>query len=135
MVDHRELYEDVTAALARAGFDTERGPSGPSGLRIAELPQGVLVGWSPGADQDAGQGAEPGGDGAGGPGDAAPPPVEGIRTAMTGAIAAVLRESGYRVAEAGPGELLVTAGPRAREEAVRSGGAPEAVAVPEQWWG
>ncbi|MGV9264827.1 hypothetical protein ACWDRR_09215 [Kitasatospora sp. NPDC003701] len=133
MVDHRELFEDVTAALARAGFDTERGPSG---LRIGHRPQGVVVGWSPGADQDGAQDGEQDADaGAGRADDDAPPPAEGIRTAMTGAVAVVLRESGYRVAEAGPGELLVTAGPGAREEAARPEGRQEAAAVPEQWWG
>ncbi|MFD0345665.1 hypothetical protein ACFQ0M_05450 [Kitasatospora aburaviensis] len=44
MVDHRELFEDVTATLAHAGFDTGRGPSG---LRIGHRPQGVVVGWTP----------------------------------------------------------------------------------------
>ncbi|MEV0534826.1 hypothetical protein [Kitasatospora sp. NPDC050463] len=129
MVDHRELFEDVTAALARAGFDTERGPSG---LRIGHRPQGVVVGWSPGADQDGGQGAGEAPEREGGD---ASPPAEGIRTAMTGAVAVVLRESGYRVAEVGPGELLVTAGPGAPEDAARPDGPQEAAAVPEQWWG
>ncbi|MFF1907487.1 hypothetical protein [Kitasatospora sp. NPDC058218] len=127
MVDHRELFEDVTAALARAGFDTERGPSG---LRIGHRPQGVVVGWSPGADQDGDQDADEGREG-----EDASPPAEGIRTAMTGAVAVVLRESGYRVAEAGPGELLVTAGPGAPADAARPDGRQEAAAVPEQWWG
>ncbi|MFE2723069.1 hypothetical protein [Kitasatospora sp. NPDC059327] len=133
MVDHRELFEDVTAALARAGFDTGRGPSG---LRIGHRPQGVVVGWSPGADQDAGRGAEPGPAGGAERGEGAgSPPAGGIRSAMTGAVAVVLRESGYRVAEAGAGELLVTAGPGAGEAAARPDGQPGAAAVPEQWWG
>ncbi|WP_380283106.1 hypothetical protein [Kitasatospora purpeofusca] len=115
MVEHRELFEDVTADLARAGFDTGRGPSG---LRIDPGPRGVVIDWPP-ADGAAG----------------GPPPAVGIRAAVTGAVAAVLRESGYRVAEAGPDGLLVTGGP------TRVGPAPEEeaergpAAVPEQWWG
>ncbi|MER7701352.1 hypothetical protein ABTX81_00420 [Kitasatospora sp. NPDC097605] len=117
MVEHRELFEDVTADLTRAGFDTGRGPSG---LRIDPGPRGVVIGWPP-ADGAAGD----------------PPPAEGIRAAVTGAVAAVLRESGYRLAEEGPDGLLVTGGP------VRAAAAPdgaeaaerEPAAVPEQWWG
>ncbi|MFI6848244.1 hypothetical protein OG535_03295 [Kitasatospora sp. NBC_00085] len=131
MVDHRELFEDVTATLARAGFDT--GP-GPSGLRIGHRPQGVVVGWTPAPER-----AEPTGQAgvagvAGGhEGAAGPPPAEGIRAAVSGAVAVVLRESGYRVAAAGSDGLLVTAGP---EPASPAAGPPEeADAVPEQWWG
>ncbi|MFC5661617.1 hypothetical protein ACFP3U_01325 [Kitasatospora misakiensis] len=128
MVDHRELFEDVTADLARAGFDTDRGPSG---LRIDQGPQGVLIGWPP-SDGDA----------------AEPPPAEGIRTAVTGAVATVLRESGYLVTAAGPDELLVTADPaRAAAQDARAARAAqgaqdaqdadgrEPAGVPEQWWG
>ncbi|MFB6889286.1 hypothetical protein ACFCX4_08230 [Kitasatospora sp. NPDC056327] len=112
MVDQRELFEDVTADLARAGFDTGHGPSG---LRIGRHPQGVVIGWPP-ADGSA--------DG--------PPPAGVVRAAVTGAVAAVLRESGYRLAETGPDELLVTAGPA---PAVPGEPEREPAAVPEQWWG
>ncbi|MER5349212.1 hypothetical protein ABT093_02610 [Kitasatospora sp. NPDC002551] len=115
MVEHRELFEDVTADLARAGFDTGRGPSG---LRIDRGPQGVVVGWPP-AEGAAGD----------------PPPAEGIRAAVTGAVAAVLRESGYRVAQPGPDELLVTAGPAPRVPQGAEEPGREPAAVPEQWWG
>ncbi len=116
MVDHRELFEDVTADLARAGFDTDRGPSG---LRIDQGPRGVLIGWPPSDGAAAG-----------------PPPAEGIRTAVTGAVAAVLRESGYLVVTAGPDELLVTAGPaRVAVREVPEAGEKEQAGVPEQWWG
>ncbi|MET9403635.1 hypothetical protein [Kitasatospora sp. NPDC002965] len=124
MVDHRELFEDVTTDLARAGFDTGRGPSG---LRIGHRPQGVVVDWRP---------VDPA-DGAGGSGEVErvdPPPVEGIRAAVTGAVAVVLRESGYQVAATGRDELLVTAGP-ARAVEAPAGPARDEVAVPEQWWG
>ncbi|MFJ9608779.1 hypothetical protein ACIRS1_20820 [Kitasatospora sp. NPDC101176] len=107
MVDHRELFEDVAAALARAGFDTA---SGPSGLRIGHCPQGVVVGWSPGEGADG-------------------PPSREAREAVGGAAAVVLRECGYLVAETGDGELLVT--PAAVPVTV----AAEAEGVPEQWWG
>ncbi|GAA1389330.1 hypothetical protein GCM10009639_16800 [Kitasatospora putterlickiae] len=116
MVEHRQLFEDVTADLARAGFDTGRGPSG---LRIDRGPQGVVIGWPP----------------TDGPADD-PPPAEGIRAAVTGTVAAVLRETGYRVAEVGSDELIVTGGPapavppEAAEDLAR-----EPAAVPEQWWG
>ncbi|WP_406209005.1 hypothetical protein OH807_37940 [Kitasatospora sp. NBC_01560] len=126
MVDHRELFEDVTATLAHAGFDIGRGPSG---LRIGHRPQGVVVGWTP-ADH-----AGPGGDDDGGP------PGEGVRAAVSGAVAVVLRESGYRVAETGADGVLVIAGPLpAVAEAVSPAPAPagageEPVGVPEQWWG
>ncbi|MFF8774391.1 hypothetical protein [Kitasatospora sp. NPDC015120] len=112
MVEHRELFEDVTADLTRASFDTGRGPSG---LRIDPGPQGVVIGWPP-AGETAGD----------------PPPAEGIRAAVTGAVLAVLRESGYLVTRTGPDGLLVTGGPaRAAAEPEE----PEPVAVPEQWWG
>ncbi|WP_327673483.1 hypothetical protein [Kitasatospora sp. NBC_00458] len=125
MVDHRELFEDVTADLARAGFDTGRGVSG---LRIGHRPQGVVVDWQPVDGPDG-----PGRDGGGGGADPSPP-VEGIRVAVTGAVAVVLRESGYQVAATGLDELLVTAGPaRAAEEPAGRPG--EEAAVPEQWWG
>ncbi|MEV6977750.1 hypothetical protein [Kitasatospora sp. NPDC093806] len=122
MVDHRELFEDVTADLARAGFDTERGPSG---LRIGHRPQGVVVGWPP-VDEAA----------AGGGGEAAPPPpAAGIRVAVAEAVAVVLRESGYQVAPAGPAELLVTAGPAPAEAPAADPADRPPAAVPEQWWG
>lgn len=66
-----------------------------------------------------------------------PPPAEGIRAAVTGAVAAVLRESGYRVATAGPDGLLVTAARPLRvaaPDALGEGGR-EPAGVPEQWWG
>ncbi|MFE7193717.1 hypothetical protein [Kitasatospora sp. NPDC057541] len=114
MVEHAELFEDVTADLARAGFDTGRGPSG---LRIDRESQGVVIGW-PSVDGTAGD----------------RPPAEGIRAAVTGAVAAVLRESGYRVAQAGPDGLVVTDGP-ARAAVAAEGAEREPAAVPEQWWG
>ncbi|MBV6700497.1 hypothetical protein [Kitasatospora aureofaciens] len=104
MVDHRELFEDVTGALAHAGFDTA---PGPSRLRIGHRPEGVVVGWSP---------------------DGLPP--EGVRAAVLGAAATVLRESGLRVAESDDGDLLVTA---AAEAVTVPAADPET--VPEQWWG
>ncbi|MFD0273172.1 hypothetical protein ACFVHB_04550 [Kitasatospora sp. NPDC127111] len=129
MVDHRELFEDVTATLARAGFDTGQGPSG---LRIGHRPQGVVVGWTP-VDRAGPDGAE----------DVGPPPAEGVRAAVSGAVALVLRESGYRVTETGTDAVLVTAGPPPAEEEPGAGGGagggagadPEPAAVPEQWWG
>ncbi|MFD4907042.1 hypothetical protein [Kitasatospora purpeofusca] len=118
MVDHRELFEDVTADLARAGFDIDRGPSG---LRIGHGPHGVLIDWPPAEQAAADQ----------------PPPTEGIRAAVTGAVAAVLRESGYRVATAGPDGLLVTASRPLRVAApdAPGEGGREPAGVPEQWWG
>ncbi|MFJ8431571.1 hypothetical protein ACIQ9P_09735 [Kitasatospora sp. NPDC094019] len=118
MVDHRELFEDVTADLARAGFDID---GGPSGLRLGHGPQGVLIDWPRAGQVPAEQ----------------PPPAEGIRAAVTGAVAAVLRESGYRVATAGPDGLLVTADRPARVAAADApgDGGREPVGVPEQWWG
>ncbi|MER8103121.1 hypothetical protein [Kitasatospora sp. NPDC094016] len=107
MVDHPELFEDVTAALARAGIDA--GP-GPSLLRIGHRPPGVAVGWSPGEVPDG-------------------PPSRGAREAVSGAAAVVLRECGYLVAETAGGELLVT--PAAAPVAVPA----EPETVPEQWWG
>ncbi|MEV7782884.1 hypothetical protein [Kitasatospora sp. NPDC088351] len=119
MVDHRELFEDVTATLAGAGFDTARGPSG---LRVGHWPQGVVVGWPSREEPAAGED---------------PParlPAEGIRAAVSGAVAAVLRESGYRVADAGGDAVLVTAGPeRAAAEPADPQG--ETASGPEQWWG
>ncbi|MDH6708955.1 hypothetical protein P3T27_005701 [Kitasatospora sp. MAA19] len=107
MVDHPELFEDVTATLARAGFDTA---PGPSRLRIGRRREGVAVGWAPGEGADG-------------------PPSRGAREAVSGAAAVVLRECGYRVAETDDGELLVT--PAAEPVAV----AAEPGAAPEQWWG
>ncbi|MEU6236142.1 hypothetical protein [Kitasatospora sp. NPDC047058] len=121
MVDHRELFEDVTATLARAGFDTGQGPSG---LRIGHRPQGVVVGWTP-VDQAGPDGGE----------DAGTPPAEGVRAAVSGAVALVLRESGYRVTETGTDGVLVTAGPPPAEDGGACGAGPEPAAVPEQWWG
>ncbi|MFE6872676.1 hypothetical protein ACFVFS_39810 [Kitasatospora sp. NPDC057692] len=117
MVEHRELFEDVTADLARAGFDTGRGPSG---LRIDPGPRGVVIDWPP----------------VGGPADG-PPPAEGIRAAVAVAVAAVLRASGYRVAEADSGGLVVTGGPARVGPAPEEPAGPERepAAVPEQWWG
>ncbi|WP_030230855.1 hypothetical protein [Streptomyces sp. NRRL S-350] len=106
MVDHRELFEDVTDALARAGFDTA---PGPSPLRIGHHPEGVVVGWSPGADPDG-------------------PPTREARAALSAAAALVLRECGHLVAETETGELLVRSA-----EPVTVLAEPEP--VPEQWWG
>ncbi|MQS10844.1 hypothetical protein F7Q99_00750 [Streptomyces kaniharaensis] len=106
MVDHRELFEGVTMVLARAGFDTA---PGPSRLRIGHRPEGVVVDWSP---------------------DGLPP--EGVRAAVLGAVAAVLRESGHRVAEADGGGLLVTV---AEVVTVPAEPPTEAEAAPEHWWG
>ncbi|MGW2250575.1 hypothetical protein ACWCXH_10275 [Kitasatospora sp. NPDC001660] len=80
MVDHRELLADVTATLARAGFDT----AGPSRLWIGRGPEGVVVGWPPGGDSS-----------------------EEVRAAVLGAAAVVLREAGHEVAEAEGGDLSV----------------------------
>ncbi|MFJ9696946.1 hypothetical protein [Kitasatospora sp. NPDC101183] len=110
MVEHPELCEDVTEALARAGFDT--GP-GASPLRIGPGPEGVVVGWSPGE--------EPGGPPSGEPSGAA-------RAAVVEAAAVVLRERGHLVAGTADGGLLVTA-----VEPVNAPEEPEA--VPGQWWG
>lgn len=106
MVDHPELFEDVTAALARAGIDA--GP-GPSLLRIGHRPPG----WRS----------------AGRRGRAGRPALPGVREAVSGAAAVVLRECGYLVAETAGGELLVT--PAAVPVAVPA----EPETVPEQWWG
>ncbi|MFI2607478.1 hypothetical protein [Kitasatospora sp. NPDC018619] len=108
MVDQRELFEDVTEALARAGFDT--GP-GSSPLWIDRHPEGVVVGWTPGA--------EPGG----------PPSREAV-AALSGAAAVVLRECGYLVAGTQEGDLLVRC---AEPVTVPDPSDPEP--VPEQWWG
>ncbi|MFH8381665.1 hypothetical protein ACH4E7_12055 [Kitasatospora sp. NPDC018058] len=105
MVDHRELFEDVTEALARAGFDTG---SGPSPLSIGHHPEGVVLGWSPGVAPDG-------------------PPSGEARAAVSGAAALVLRECGFLVTETGEGELLVRCA-----EPVTVPPEPEA---PEQWWG
>ncbi|MFE7565241.1 hypothetical protein [Kitasatospora sp. NPDC057500] len=114
MVEHRELFEDVTADLARAGFDTGRGPTG---LRIDRGPQGVVIGWPP-TDGPAGD-----------------PPAEGIRAAVTGTVAVVLRDAGYWVAEVGADELVVTGGPVRAVTAPDGPEGAESAAVPEQWWG
>ncbi|MFJ3791591.1 hypothetical protein [Kitasatospora sp. NPDC090091] len=135
MVDHRELFEDVTATLAHAGFDTGRGPSG---LRIGHRPQGVVVGWMPTeAWADGPSGWPDGVDGRGGvgaaDGAAGPFPAEGVRAAVSGAVAVVLRASGYQVIETGDETVLVTAGPPPAETAPDP--LVEPAAVPEQWWG
>ncbi|MCG6493865.1 hypothetical protein [Kitasatospora sp. A2-31] len=135
MVDHRELFEDVTATLAQAGFDTGQGPSG---LRIGHRPQGVVVGWTPTeACADGPSGGPDGGearDGVGvADGAAGPLPAEIVRTAVSGAVAVVLRASGYQVTETGPDGVLVTAGPPPAETPPDA--RAEAAAVPEQWWG
>ncbi|MEE1783846.1 hypothetical protein PUR71_13145 [Streptomyces sp. SP17BM10] len=102
MVDHRELVADVTATLSRAGLDA----AGPSPLRIGPGPAGVVVGWPPG-------GGSP----------------EGVRTAVLGAVAVVLREAGHEVTEVDGGDLHVAPVPE-------PGGVPaEPETVPEQWWG
>ncbi|MBP0450455.1 hypothetical protein J5Y04_12930 [Kitasatospora sp. RG8] len=123
MVDHRELFEDVTATLARAGFDTGKGPSG---LRIGHRPQGVVVGWTPAPTPARSPGPSPV------PVDGQSPD-DGIRAAVSGAVAVVLRESGYQVAEAGRDGLLVTSGPGPAPAAAAR--ADEGDVVPEQWWG
>ncbi|MFG2848055.1 hypothetical protein ACIRYZ_13525 [Kitasatospora sp. NPDC101155] len=105
MVDHRELFEDVAAALARAGFDTA---PGPSPLSIGHHPEGVVLGWSPGAGPDG-------------------PPSGEARAAVSGAAALVLRECGFLVTETEEGELLV----RCAEPVT----VPPEPAAPEQWWG
>ncbi|MER7755897.1 hypothetical protein [Kitasatospora sp. NPDC097643] len=138
MVDHRELFEDVTAALARAGFDT--GP-GPSRLRIGHRPQGVVVGWAPGGAPDGsdGPGGPDGQGGSDGPDGPDGPPSRGARAAVSGAAAVVLRECGYRVTETDGGELLVTASASASAGAepvtVPADGPVDRETVPEQWWG
>ncbi|MFJ8623949.1 hypothetical protein ACIRD3_14020 [Kitasatospora sp. NPDC093550] len=106
MVDHRELLENVTRALARAGFDTA---PGSSPLWIGHHPEGVAVGWTADGDPDA-------------------RPTPEARAAMSGAAALVLRERGYLVAETETGDLLVRS---AEPVAVPAGPDP----VPEQWWG
>ncbi|MFD8755260.1 hypothetical protein ACFV0O_30445 [Kitasatospora sp. NPDC059577] len=106
MVDHRELFEDVTETLARAGFDTA---PGPSPLWIDRHPEGVVVGWKPGAEPDG-------------------PPTREACAALSGAAALVLRERGYLVAETESGDLLVRSA-----EPVTVPAEPEP--VPEQWWG
>ncbi|WP_316527660.1 hypothetical protein [Kitasatospora brasiliensis] len=108
MVDQRELFEDVTEALGRAGFDT--GP-GSSPLWIDRHPEGVVVGWTPGA--------EPGGT-----------PSREALAALSGAAAVVLRECGYLVAGTEEGDLLVRS---AEPVTVPESSEPEP--VPEQWWG
>ncbi|WP_395297871.1 hypothetical protein ACF9IK_33770 [Kitasatospora hibisci] len=138
MVDHRELFEDVTATLAHAGFDTGRGPSG---LRIGHRPQGVVVGWTPTEAWADGPAGWPDGvdgldglDGMDGDGGAAgPPPADVVRAAVSGAVAVVLRASGYRVTETAADSVLVTAGPPPVEAAPDPRAEP--AAVPEQWWG
>ncbi|MFD7901483.1 hypothetical protein ACFV4F_05570 [Kitasatospora sp. NPDC059722] len=102
MVDHRELLADVTATLSRAGLDA----AGPSPLRIGPGPEGVVVGWPPGGDSP-----------------------EGVRAAVLGAAAVVLREAGHEVAEADGGDLHVAPVP----DPVGVPAEPET--VPEQWWG
>ncbi|MFE6052699.1 hypothetical protein ACFQ6N_18240 [Kitasatospora sp. NPDC056446] len=106
MVDHRELFEDVTGALARAGFDTA---PGPSPLSIDRHPEGVVVGWTPGGEPDR-------------------PPGREARAAVSGALTLVLRECGFLVAETESGDLLVRSA-----EPVTVPAEPEP--VPEQWWG
>lgn len=102
MVDHRELLADVTATLSRAGLDA----AGPSPLRIGPGPEGVVVGWPPGGDSP-----------------------EGVRAAVLGAAAVVLREAGHEVAEADGGDLHVAPVPDP------AGVPAEPETVPEQWWG
>ncbi|MFD8708317.1 hypothetical protein ACFV1W_38030 [Kitasatospora sp. NPDC059648] len=108
MADHRELFEDVTEALARAGFDTA---PGASPLSIGPHPEGVVVGWSPGEEPDG-------------------LPSGLARAAVTGAAALVLRERGLLVTETGEGDLLVRCA-----EPVTVPPEAEAEAAPEQWWG
>ncbi|MER7671647.1 hypothetical protein ABTY61_24755 [Kitasatospora sp. NPDC096128] len=108
MVDHRELLDSVTEALARAGFDTA---PGASPLSIDRHPEGVAVGWSPGAEADG-------------------PPSGPVRAALSGAAALVLRDRGFLVTEAEEGELLVRCA-----EPVTAPPEPGAEAAPEQWWG
>ncbi|MGW2373331.1 hypothetical protein [Kitasatospora sp. NPDC001683] len=108
MVDHRELFEDVTEALARAGFDTT---PGASPLSIGRHPEGVVVGWSPDLEADG-------------------PPSGLARAAVVGAAALVLRERGLLVTETGEGGLLVR---WAEPVTVPPESEPEA--APEQWWG
>ncbi|MFD0345664.1 hypothetical protein ACFQ0M_05445 [Kitasatospora aburaviensis] len=52
---------------------------------------------------------------------------------MSGAVAVVLRASGYQVTETGADSLLVTAGPPRAETAPDPRAEP--AGVPEQWWG
>lgn len=106
MADHPELFEDVTEALARAGFDTA---PGASPLRIGRGPDGVVVDFAP----------------VGGPEG---PPSGAARAALVEAAAVVLRERGHLVAVAADGGLLVTA-----VEPVPVPAEPET--VPGQWWG
>ncbi|MFF2073794.1 hypothetical protein ACFVXG_03445 [Kitasatospora sp. NPDC058162] len=108
MVDHRELLDSVTEALARAGFDTA---PGASPLSIDRHPEGVAVGWSPGAEADG-------------------PPSGPARAALSGAAALVLRDRGFLVTETEEGELLVCCA-----EPVTVPPEPGAEAAPEQWWG
>ncbi|MER6303377.1 hypothetical protein ABT247_27980 [Kitasatospora sp. NPDC001539] len=105
MADHPELFEDVTEALARAGFDS--GP-GRSPLWIGHHPDGVVVGWSPGAAPDG-------------------PPSEEARAAVRAAAALVLRECGFVVTETEEGALVVCCA-----EPVT---VPPESEAPEQWWG
>ncbi|MFI6154644.1 hypothetical protein ACIBCA_18375 [Kitasatospora sp. NPDC051170] len=110
MVDHPELCEDVTEALARAGFDTA---PGASPLWIGPGPEGVVVGWRPADGPDG-------------------PPSGATRAAVVEAAATVLRERGHLVAGTADGGLLVTAAEPAR---VGAAGPDEPEALPGQWWG
>jgi hypothetical protein len=102
-VDHRTIFEDVCAALERAGF--ELAAPGQAGLYVRHLPRGVVVGWRPDVPAASTARTEP-----------VPDVVKAVaqyqrmRHAVTFALSAILEQAGFCVTNDGDDQDLQVTG-------------------------